>query len=265
MLDATGSLKPTSRPGTFASEPALRLTTESDPGTLAALVEVSGALSGTLDLKTALDAALEVLRHHQGILRSTVTLLDAQTEDLRVEAGLGLSCDERSARYRIGEGVTGRVVQTGKPMVVPRSSEEPLFLHRAGAREPSEETSFICVPIPIGGRSAGALAVDLRHEIERDYDSTVALLAVTAAMIGQATRVSRLVEAERRRLERDRSAVTERSLGSLVAAFERDLIEDTLKTAGGSRAKAARLLNTTERILGYRIRRYGIDCRPFRR
>ena len=52
------------------------------------------------------------------------------------------------------------------------------------------------------------------------------------------------------------NTVMEGSLSNLVAAFERDLIEDTLKTAGGSRAKAARLLQTTERILGYRIHRY---------
>ncbi len=61
------------------------------------------------------------------------------------------------------------------------------------------------------------------------------------------------------------NTVTEGSLANLVAAFERDLIEDSLKTAGGSRAKAARLLQTTERILGYRIRQYGIDSRRFRR
>jgi Nif-specific regulatory protein len=49
------------------------------------------------------------------------------------------------------------------------------------------------------------------------------------------------------------------ALGTAVAAFEKDLICDALKTSRGNRAKAARLLDTTERIIGYKIRKYGID------
>src|SRR5918992_5716429 len=51
------------------------------------------------------------------------------------------------------------------------------------------------------------------------------------------------------------------SLAEAVAAFESNLIQDALKTTGGNRARAARLLGTTERIIGYKIRRYGIDPR----
>src|SRR4029450_8833281 len=52
--------------------------------------------------------------------------------------------------------------------------------------------------------------------------------------------------------------VTHVSLGDAVAAYERDLIQDALKTTRGNRAKAARLLDTTERIVNYKVRRYGI-------
>ena len=54
------------------------------------------------------------------------------------------------------------------------------------------------------------------------------------------------------------------SLEDTVAAFERDLIQDALKSTRGNRARAARLLQTTERILGYKVRKYGIDCARFR-
>jgi Nif-specific regulatory protein len=54
------------------------------------------------------------------------------------------------------------------------------------------------------------------------------------------------------------------SLEAAVAAYEKDLIQDGLKTARGNRAQAARLLDTTERIIGYKIRKYGIDPRRFR-
>jgi Nif-specific regulatory protein len=53
--------------------------------------------------------------------------------------------------------------------------------------------------------------------------------------------------------------VVRTSLGSAVEAFERSLIEDALKTTRGNRSKAARLLGTTERVVSYKVRKYGID------
>ena len=55
-----------------------------------------------------------------------------------------------------------------------------------------------------------------------------------------------------------------RALGDTVAAFESDLIQDALKSARGNRALAARLLQTTERILGYKVRKYRIDPGRYR-
>jgi Nif-specific regulatory protein len=57
---------------------------------------------------------------------------------------------------------------------------------------------------------------------------------------------------------------THTSLKEAVAAYEKDLLLDALKTARGNRAKAARLLDTTERILNYKVRNYGIDVRRFK-
>jgi transcriptional regulator with GAF, ATPase, and Fis domain len=36
-------------------------------------------------------------------------------------------------------------------------------------------------------------------------------------------------------------------------------------TQRGNRAKAAKLLHSTERIIGYKFKKYDIDCRRFRR
>lgn len=55
------------------------------------------------------------------------------------------------------------------------------------------------------------------------------------------------------------------TLESAVAALERDLIQDTLKSTRGNVARAAKLLDSTERILGYKISKYNIDARRFRR
>jgi len=55
-----------------------------------------------------------------------------------------------------------------------------------------------------------------------------------------------------------------RSLETAVESYEKDLIVDALKSARGNRAKAARLLDSTERILGYKVLKYGIEARRFR-
>jgi Nif-specific regulatory protein len=55
-----------------------------------------------------------------------------------------------------------------------------------------------------------------------------------------------------------------KSLAKAVAAYEKDLILDALKSARGNRARAARLLDSTERIVGYKARKYGIDEGRFR-
>src|SRR3989442_13573054 len=93
-------------------------------------------LAGTYSLKSALARVLETLGQDHGMIRSVVMLLDADTEELRVEASYGL--DEGGARgikYRIGEGITGRGVQTGKAIVVPQVSAGPMFLDRFGVRK----------------------------------------------------------------------------------------------------------------------------------
>jgi Nif-specific regulatory protein len=53
------------------------------------------------------------------------------------------------------------------------------------------------------------------------------------------------------------------SLGDAVAGFERDMIEDALKMARGNRARAARLLQATRRVVNYKIKQYGIDYRRY--
>ena len=67
-------------------------------------------------------------------------------------------------RYRLGEGIVGKVVESSRPIVVPRVSKEPEFLNRAAKRPElhKDELSFICVPILLNRRAVGAIGVDLK-------------------------------------------------------------------------------------------------------
>src|SRR5882724_732340 len=144
---------------------------------LSTLLEVSQALSGTLNLKASLHRVLEILAHHHGAVRGIVSVLQADGE-LRVEASDGIADGPRAVSYRIGEGITGRVVQSGKPIVVPCVSREPSFLHRAAPRPElsHQELSFICVPISLNRRAIGALAIDLKFKPDRNFERNTKFL-----------------------------------------------------------------------------------------
>jgi Nif-specific regulatory protein len=52
--------------------------------------------------------------------------------------------------------------------------------------------------------------------------------------------------------------------GRSLEGFEKDVLQDALKSARGNRAKAARLIGTTSRVFNDRVRKHGIDWRRFR-
>ena len=176
---------------------------------LATLLELNQALSGTLNLKHSLHRALEILESRHGMFRSAVTLERADG-GLHIEASNGISAEGQRAQYRLGEGITGRVVESGKPIIVPQVSKEPMLLNRAAQRKGlREELTYFCVPIMVGRKTVGALGVDMRFKKDRDYDRTVKFLRVIAGIIGQAVRVEGLVQAETRKLVAENTQLRE--------------------------------------------------------
>ena len=169
---------------------------------LPTLVEVSQTLASTLHLEAALHRILEILERQHGMVPSMVTLLREASSELAIAVANGLPAHGMQARYHVGEGITGRVVESGKPIIVPQVSHEPLFLNRAGQRRNlrTQERTFICVPVIINRRPVGALGVDLRFKRDRDYDRELHFLQVVASMIAQAINIHHLAEAERQRL-----------------------------------------------------------------
>ena len=168
---------------------------------LSALAEVNEALAGGSSLRASLQRVLQLLDRQASVVCSSVTLLNPDSGMLHVEASEGLTPEGRSARYAIGEGVTGRVVESGKPVIVPRASKEPMFLNRARRKNlEKRDISFICVPILTRKQPVGAVSIDLTFEQGLDYQRFVRFLDVIATMIAQAIRVNHLVDGERQRL-----------------------------------------------------------------
>ncbi|MBU0630120.1 MAG: sigma 54-interacting transcriptional regulator, partial [Candidatus Margulisbacteria bacterium] len=132
--------------------------------------------------------------------RGTITLVDPATNDLRIEVASGLTREEKErGRYKIGEGITGRVVATGQPMVIPDIEAEPLFLNRTQARRNLKERkfAFLCVPIKVGNKVIGALSVDRLFKGAVSYEEDIRVLTIIAAMVGQAVKLRELAEKDK--------------------------------------------------------------------
>ena len=170
---------------------------------LSLLFEIGQRLDRSMDLREVVGPALEALAEHMGMSRGTLTLLNRETGEISIEAAHGLSESERErGRYKLGEGVTGKVVQTGEPAVVPLISEEAMFVHRTGARDRlrREEISFVCVPIKLGNEVIGALSADRLFSARVSFEEDVRLLSIIASMIAQAVRLRQSAQEERQRL-----------------------------------------------------------------
>ena len=103
---------------------------------LSLLFELSQTLDRSADLRDVVGPVLEAMAKHMGMVRGTLTLLSRETGEIFIEEAHGLSERQRErGRYKPGEGVTGKVIQSGQAAVVPRVSDEPLFLDRTRARK----------------------------------------------------------------------------------------------------------------------------------
>jgi Nif-specific regulatory protein len=169
--------------------------------------ELSAALAERMDLREVLDGVLRMLAQRPGMANPYLTLADPETGEIRIEEAYGLTAEQRrGARFRLGEGIVGRVLQNGRTRIVHGSS--PKFLNRLERSEP-ERISFICAPVRLpDGQVVGTLSVD-RHDGEpKELQIDVELVEVVADMFGRAIQLRRraaearrTIEAENRRLQ----------------------------------------------------------------
>jgi Nif-specific regulatory protein len=166
------------------------------------LYEITKALNEHLDLKRSLYRVLDILSSSMDMVRGTITLLDPLRNEIHIEVAHGItrSAIER-VRYKLGEGITGQVIETGKAVAIPRISEEPRFLDRTASRkrQQTREISFFCVPIKKGNQVIGALSVDKPYDEAYALDDGKRLLSVIATMVA-----SHVIKLETIRLENER-------------------------------------------------------------
>ena len=170
------------------------------------LYEISKALNEHMDLRKSLYSVLDILSSSMDMVRGTITILDLLRNEINIEVAHGMSrIAARSIKYKVGEGITGRVIEKGRPIAIPRISEEPEFLNRTATRrsKQDQERSFICVPIKTGKQVIGALSVDKSFDKGYRLREGQKLLSVVAAMIAQHVVRLETIKREKERLREE--------------------------------------------------------------
>jgi Nif-specific regulatory protein len=167
---------------------------------LSLLHEASGLLAESPDVAASVKPILEALSRHMDVECATLTVLNRHTSEILVHDAIGLTEDQRQrGRYRLGEGITGRVVETGAPVVVPSIATEPLFLGRTRALEERRDTemAFVCVPVRLGNETIGALSAERPYRRDLSFDEDIRVLSILASLIAHAVRLRQLEEEEK--------------------------------------------------------------------
>ncbi len=127
-----------------------------------------------------------------------IALLDRDSGEAWLEVAHGVNLEGMEISYQMGEGITGKVAQTGRPMAIPNLGREALFLDRTGARRSlnRDELPFCVFPFcttPGGGHPVRRQRVQNVTSLDRE----LALLSSVAELIAKAVHILALEEENR--------------------------------------------------------------------
>lgn len=168
------------------------------------LTEIGNILSSTLDLGDAFAHIMQVLISKLDMRCGWLVLLDDSSGQLRIEAAVGLKPEQiERGTYAVGEGITGNVAATGRARIIPDIRKEPDFLNRTIGRDLAtldRAISFLCLPIKIEGRLAGALACEKPFVSEEQLRSDAVCLGIVSAFLAQAIQINRMAMRQKEEL-----------------------------------------------------------------
>ena len=171
---------------------------------LKVLYQISQMVGQILDLGQALGDTLKIMSQSLAMERATVTLIEPETGNLKIQASHGLRPKQKNRGiYRPDEGVTGLIFSTAQPFVVPDISREPLFLNKTQSRTINKEgISFLGVPVVLHGQPIGVLSVDRLFGVEVSFEEDIRFLTIVATLIAQFINLNQQVRERERSLQR---------------------------------------------------------------
>ncbi|MBI2440571.1 MAG: sigma 54-interacting transcriptional regulator [Lentisphaerae bacterium] len=150
------------------------------------LYRISQAITHQHNVSALLAEVLDIIETEMGMSRGTLTLRQPGTDIFVIEASRGLTEEEKKrGQYQVGEGITGKVAKTGKPLIVPDISREPEFLNLTGTRR-NARVAFLCVPIIHRRDVIGTISIDRPRASEKDLKKDQYFLQLVANVLAEA-------------------------------------------------------------------------------
>lgn len=169
-----------------------------DLGPLLSLAQVSETLLSEVEIARLYELILEVIGRETGADMVSLMLLNERTQELCVEAALGLPAElVGAATVKVGERIAGRVLEQGKPLLLTDRRPADRTIREAMRRE--ELSSALCVPLKIKGRVIGVLNAGKTSPESPFDDRDLELLSILAGQVAIAIENSHVHEATRHR------------------------------------------------------------------
>jgi Nif-specific regulatory protein len=83
-----------------------------------ALHAIAWILAGPDDLKEQITLVLREMSTRLGMQRGMISLIDHETKEAWLDVVYGVDIKNRNITYLPGEGITGKVAQTGRPLAI---------------------------------------------------------------------------------------------------------------------------------------------------
>ncbi len=172
-----------------------------------ALYAVSQVLSRSLDYRDTLREVLSILDDVAGLTHGMVSVIDADSGALMIEAVRGRSQEEFApVRYQPGEGVLGLVLEKNRTVTLANIGSDARFLNRLGLYDP--DLPFIAVPIKVAGSLRGVLAVQpgepISGKTELLLEDRARFVEMVANLIGSSVDLALRVAEEKNSLLEER-------------------------------------------------------------
>lgn len=197
------------------------------------------------DLSALLAIILEVMQQPLRMQRGMLMLYDRHSDTIFIHESFGLTDEEKGRGiYAPGEGITGKVVESGKAIVVARLHENSDFLDRtqAHADRGRANASFICVPIVRAQKVLGTICAERVYMSRRLLEQDVKLLATIAAMIAPVVDLYLIENIDKVRLENEnrrlKSALKRRFKPSNIIGNSKPMqqVYEHIRKVAGARA-----------------------------
>jgi len=145
---------------------------------LTTLSNISNLLTQSLETKSSLRSAMDMVMEAMGVEVVLLFSIEEKTRELVLAAYGGVSQEfaQSIGRMRLGEGLNGRVAETGEPLLVEDASIDPIFKGEIASQE-NLQTQLI-VPMRAGGKVVGTLCVAMRQQREFNIEDVKFLTAI---------------------------------------------------------------------------------------